>query len=141
MSLKVLQVSVGWLTNLQKDNWGALKVHLFVNDKQILDGDKIDDYAEANFDGYGPVDTAQWTDAVVAADGVHWQTQAVAVNFNHTGGPMANDVYGYYTSRPSGLGAAREIVWAERLANPPVHMALVGDFLTIVPTYQYRSEF
>jgi hypothetical protein len=141
MALKVLQISMGWMLNTLKNNWETLTLRLYVNDRTPADADTSADYAEANFSGYAPVPTSAWADAVANPDAVHWQVQSTPVTFTHNGGAQTNNVYGYFLTRPSGLGGAFEVVWAERLSNPPVAMGVLGDFITIVPTLQDRSEF
>jgi hypothetical protein len=142
MSLKVPQVGLSQMLNWLKAGFPVLTLRLYMNDHNPGDLDTAANYSEAAFSGYAAVDISNWADAVANPDGLHWQIQATAITFNHNGGPQAANIYGYFVTRPGGLTPpVPEVVWAERFSNPPIAMGVAGDFITVVPVLQDRSEF
>ena len=142
MALKVPLEGLEWLLNKLKDNWGNLTLHLYSNDKTPTDADIVDDYTEASFSGYAEVSINAWADAVKNTDNIHWQVQGTAITFTHNGGGQTTNCYGYYVTALKGLSAgAVALLWAERFSNPPVAMAVLGDFITVVPVLQDRTEY
>lgn len=142
MSIKVPLVGVQFCLDILSKNWGQLTLRLFVNDYVPADGDESGAYVEASFSGYQAQPIAAWAEPVKNPDASHYQVQGSASTFTHDGGNVSNNAYGYYVTRQSGIGAgAFEVVWAERFNNPPIGMGVLGDFITVVPIYQDRSEF
>lgn len=136
MSLKVVRAGLEFLLTELVANWGVLTVHLFQNNKVPADGDGVGDYTEATFSGYNAQNASGWSAPTLQPDGVHFQTQATAMIFTHNGGGTSNNVWGYYVTNSGGV-----LLWAEQFTSPPIFMSVTGDFISLVPTFQDRSEF
>src|SRR3990170_1563784 len=69
------------------------QIRLFKNDHTPTVNDVLGDYTEADFDGYGPQNIV-WNSSIIVSN----RAKALGnlVQWTHTGGPVNNDIYGYF---------------------------------------------
>jgi len=136
MSLKV--VDVGNKKNLDRltTAWGNNAIlKLFKNNITPAAGDTLATYTECDFSGYAASNCTGWSAAATVSGRA--SSTAAQKTFTHNTGLTANDIYGYYVVDPD----TTTLLWAERDANAPIHVANNGDAYLVTPVFTQASEF
>jgi hypothetical protein len=134
MAATVLYPNVGCMEGIEliRTALALCKVKLFQND--ILPGAStvVADLEEADFDGYTPeVVTALLPAYLDPAGGA--SAQIGTVQFDHTGGPVANVCYGFWVE------AAAGDLWLVGRFEEGIPMGKVGDALPIDVKFNFSN--
>lgn len=116
-------------------NLGTYQIGLYRTDVAPDEDTAIGDITPANFSGYGGLQLLEDWAAVI------WTTPRAIINhspieWEHNGGGVSNDIYGYYVV--DGVGA---LAWLEPKAGGAVNISVNGQTYTVIPQYTRRSEF
>lgn len=113
---------------------GWFKVGLYQNDHEPALDDDVGMYSPCTFSGYdGPQLVYGWT--LAAMYGVRAKSFATELVWQHDGGPIGNDVWGYYVTDPSGT-----LKFAERFCDGPFAVERLGRKIKIAPTFATKNE-
>lgn len=110
------------------------RVHLFQNDHTPSDGDDLEDYEEADFNGYESTTPSQSNSTIV--DDKATRVLYPASVFVHSGGGDPNDIYGFYVTDH----ANTVLYYAERFSGAPIVMENNGDSITLTVTFTLAQE-
>lgn len=121
--------------DLMSARWEKVyRMGLFKNDWTFAAGDTILQVDECDFDGYvGLQFTRHWTPAVM--QGPRAITTADLLTWIHSGGPVANLVYGYFVVNKAG-----DLMWAERFCRNPLLMDSIGQRVRVEPVYTLKND-
>lgn len=120
--------------DLSKTYRNSLTLRLFTNDHTPADNDVAEDYTEATFTGYAPVNPLNWSDAVIN-DGGYAESVEQVRGWIVTAPSAGQQVYGYYLTDGDGF-----LVWAERAAGAPTAMSAVGAAYVVYPRVTFKNE-
>jgi len=113
---------------------GWFAIGLFQNDREPKLDDAVGNYQEATFSGYsGSKLLYGWTNA--AMRGVRAKSFATPLIWKHNGGPIANDVYGYFCI--NNVGA---LAFAERFCDGPITVDRRGRSVNLTPMFSAKNE-
>jgi hypothetical protein len=113
---------------------GTLRIGLFQNNLNLQHGTIAANIVPCNFSGYGGLlNIAGWLPPTLLND--VGTMLGLFVQWTHDGGPVANDVYGYYV-----VDVLGELVWAERNVDP-VPVENLGDIYAVVPQFSLSSKY
>lgn len=88
-----------------------------------------------DFSGYsGLQTTVRWTVPVMFGDRA--RSFADPLDWTHSGGAVANFVFGYYV-----LDRLGRLAWAERFCPAPIGISRVGETIRVTPTFYLLNEF
>lgn len=125
---------VAYLDKLTSFMFGWFKAGLFSNDFVPKLGSTIADVVPASFSGYdGERLLYGWTNA--AMYGVRAKSFGTPLVWQHDGGPVNNQIFGYYVVDQSGI-----LAFAERFCDGPFDVDRAGRKLTINPTFSTKNE-
>lgn len=128
------------LVNLMKlavQSEHALKVRLFKNDHVPGPDTELADLTEATFSGYAALTLDPMSEPATMPGG-KVRSQSLPVVFEHDGGPVANDVYGYMVTLELPGGSA--MLWCGRYEDAPVLMSGVGDVIDFTAEIRETQE-
>lgn len=111
--------------------------HLFRNDYVPVATTVFGDLQEATFSGYVSIDAENWLPAVTTAAG-RAISFADVITFEHDGGGVNNDIYGYYVTL---LGDPTNLRWVQRFEGTPWVMNSAADQISFTPAITLKSEF
>jgi len=113
---------------------GWFKIGLYVNDHVPKLTDTISLYQQANFSGYqGAMLLYGFGQATMF--GVRAKSVATTVVWTHDGGPIANDVYGYFVVNNKGI-----LAFAERFCDGPFTVDRAGRSVKVKPVFSTKNE-
>jgi len=119
------------ICNVLKSGLGIQKIILFQNNITVDEDTVFGDLTEATFSGYMSV-TPTWGTPAIDGAGKASMT-ATPVVFAHNGGGTSNTIFGYAWVDASVMDP--KIIAANTLATPK-SMSVLGDSLTITPTFR-----
>lgn len=110
-------------------------VHLYVNDVTPDPCSGVDQFQEADWQGYKPLPAKTWTPPVLRSHrAVSWSDPVQFLRGDI--GPQRR-VYGYWMTD----GLSGPLIWAERAPDTPVlRMDYGGNFTTVYPQFSLQSE-
>lgn len=109
---------------------GSLRIHLFKNNLTPTEDTILEDFVEANFDGYAAQDLDDWGAPFLNVD-VQAQVYAGLHVWTATGGVTPNSIYGYYCTSGDDLLLA----YSDRNAGAPVLIDAEGESYSVLPTF------
>lgn len=135
MPLVIASTGALRLLRVLADAWQP-EYHLFQNDMRPSIGSQLPDFVEATFSGYvGGQTPATWSDPVIQAN--HAVTQGDGLHWDHDGGVMNNNVFGYFVVDV----ITGDLLYAERSPSAPTLMEPGSPPYAVVPAFSLLSEF
>lgn len=121
------------LENMRAGELALSALHLFQNDITPGPFTAIGDLTEADYSGYLAIPALAFGAVYVSGDGGA-KTTLPSQQFDHSGGIVANDIYGWYLTDAGGA-----LLMAQRFDDAPIEMSTASHSIIVLLTLGYGT--
>lgn len=121
------------LAALAAGDYGAVTMDLYQNDVDPTDLSILADFTVATFSGYAQATAIDYGGPFINSDG-NAEMDAPSQQFDHSGGVIANLIYGFYIQKTGG-----GLLYAERFAAAPISMVTALNSIVVLSRYVMQN--